>query len=80
MKYAHAFFVDEKAMLEESGIKPGRPRIDLDEKLLFKLHFERHLGWLRMAQEYRRETGKWVSKETVRRRFNEAAKRILNIR
>jgi hypothetical protein len=66
-------------MLVGNRIKSGRPRIELDEKLLIRLRHERSLGWLRMAQEYRRETGKWVSKETVRRRYGDAVKRLLGL-
>ena len=50
----------------------GRPRLDVDCALVLHLREGRGLGWSRMAQEYRRITGQYVSKETMKRRYFEA--------
>ncbi len=64
--------VRKDAMPRQNGVKSGRPRIELDHSLLLRLRTESFLGWSRMAREYQRQTGQWVSKETVRRRYTEA--------
>ena len=50
----------------------GRPRLEVDYALVLRLREEQHLGWSKMAQEYRRITGQYVSKETMKRRYVEA--------
>jgi len=30
------------------------------------------MGWMRGAEEYRRRTGQWISKDTLKRRYLEA--------
>lgn len=62
-----------------NGIKNGRPKIELDAVLLIHLRHGCSLGWMRMAQEYRRQTGKWVSKETVKRRYEDAVNKVMGI-
>ena len=49
-------------------LSPGRPRLDLDEELLSELA---SLGWgsKRIAAEYLRRTGQYVSHETIRGRL-----------
>ena len=53
-------------------IKPGRPRIIVDSALILSLREVEHLGWLRGAEEYRRRTGQWISRDTFKRRYYEA--------
>jgi len=36
---------------------------------------EQNLGWSRMADAYREETGQYVSRDTMKRRYLEAKKR-----
>ena len=50
----------------------GRPRIDVDYALVLHLREDRCLGWTRMAEEYRRIKGEFVSRETMKRRYLEA--------
>jgi hypothetical protein len=53
----------------------GRPRLEVDFALILRLRDEQHLGWSKMAQEYRRITGQYISKETMKRRYYEAKDR-----
>jgi hypothetical protein len=53
-------------------IKVGRPRLELDYALVLLLRDEEHLGWTRGAEEYRKRTGQWISRDTFKRRYLEA--------
>lgn len=53
-------------------IKPGRPRLEVDYKLVLRLRDEEHLGWTRGAEKYRERTGQWISRDTFKRRYREA--------
>lgn len=53
-------------------IKPGRPRLNVDYALVLCLRDEEHLGWTRGAEEYRKRTGQWISRDTFKRRYLEA--------
>ncbi len=53
-------------------IKAGRPRIEVDYALILRLRDEEHLGWSRGAEEYRKRTGRWISRDTFKRRYYEA--------
>jgi len=37
-----------------------------------------NLGWSRMAEEYRKLTGNYISRDTMKRRYLEARSRIKN--
>ncbi len=50
-------------------MKAGRPRLDLDIKIIKELRDGRGLGWRLVALEYEKTTGFWVSRETVKRRY-----------
>lgn len=50
-------------------IKPGRPRIEVDDDLVISLRQVDNLGWKRAAAEYSSRTGQKISKDTYRRRF-----------
>ena len=52
-------------------VKWGRPRMDVDLKLVKCLRDSEHLGWLRIEQRYCIATGKGVSRDTLRRRYRE---------
>ena len=56
----------------EPLIKPGRPRLEVDYALVLRLRDEEHLGWTRGAEEYRKQTGQWISRDTFKRRYFEA--------
>ena len=53
-------------------IKPGRPRLEVDSALILRLRDVENLGWSRGAEEYRRRTGQWISRDTFKRRYFEA--------
>ncbi len=53
-------------------IKAGRPRLEVDYALVLCLRDEEHLGWARGAEEYRKRTGQWISRDTFKRRYYEA--------
>lgn len=60
----------------KSLIKSGRPRLSIDYAIILRLRDEDSLGWSRMAEAYRRITGQWISRDTVKRRYlEEKAKR-----
>ena len=53
-------------------IHPGRPRIKVDFELILRLRDTEKMGWMRGSEEYRRRTGQWISKDTLKRRYFEA--------
>jgi len=52
-------------------IKRGRPRLSVDYAIVLRLRDEDNLGWSRIAEAYRRITGQWISRDTVKRRYLE---------
>jgi hypothetical protein len=61
-------------------IQTGRPRLSVDFGLLLDLREGHNLGWLRVASEYMRITGQYISKQTCKRRYEEGVKDIAEIR
>lgn len=53
-------------------ILSGRPRLLVDFAIVLRLRDVNNLGWSRMAEAYRKLTGKYVSRDTVKRRYLEA--------
>ena len=53
----------------------GRPRLSVDFAIVLRMREEQNLGWSRMADAYREETGQYVSRDTMKRRYLEAKKR-----
>ncbi len=53
-------------------IRPGRPRLEVDSALALRLRDVENLGWSRGAEEYRKRTGQWISRDTFKRRYYEA--------
>ena len=53
----------------------GRPRISVDFAIVLRLRDEGNLGWSRMAEQYRKLTGQYISRDTIKRRYFES-KRI----
>ena len=58
--------------MRDSLIKPGRPRLNVDYALVLGLGDEEYLGWTRGAEEYRKRTGQWISRDTFKRWYFEA--------
>ncbi|MFC1952540.1 hypothetical protein ACFLWR_00205 [Chloroflexota bacterium] len=50
----------------------GRPRILVDYALVLSLREVDKLGWSRMAEVYTKQTGQYISKDTMKRRYFEA--------
>ena len=61
-----------KVSKEHSLIVTGRPRLEVDFALVLRLRDVHGFGWPRMAEEYRRRKGYFVSRETMKRRYYEA--------
>ena len=57
-------------------IDMGRPRLSVDFAIVLHMRDDRNLGWSRMAEEYRKLTGEYVSRDTMKRRYLEAKHRI----
>jgi len=53
----------------------GRPRLLVDFAIVLRLREQQGLGWSRMAEAYREETGQWISRDTMKRRYLEAKAR-----
>ena len=54
----------------------GRPRLPVDFAIVLRLRDGQNLGWSKMAEVYRELTGEYVSRDTVKRRYVEAKRRI----
>ena len=54
----------------------GRPRLSVDFAIVLRLRDGQNLGWSKMAEVYRELTGEYVSRDTMKRRYLEAKRRI----
>ena len=54
----------------------GRPRLSVDFAIVLRLRDGQNLGWSKMAEVYRKLTGEYVSRDTMKRRYLEAKRRI----
>jgi len=54
----------------------GRPRLSVDFAIVLRMRDGQNLGWSRMAEVYRKLTGEYVSRDTMKRRYFEAKQRI----
>ena len=54
----------------------GRPRLTVDFAIVLRLRDDQNLGWSRMAEVYRKLTGEYVSRDTMKRRYLEAKRQI----
>jgi hypothetical protein len=62
--------------MKDPLIKNGRPKIEVDAAILIQLREKEHLGWTRVAKRYKELTGKWVSRDTLKRRYQELNRRF----
>ena len=60
--------------MTEHKIQTGRPRLPVDFAIVLRLREEENLGWSRMAEAYREQTGQYISRDTIKRRYLEATK------
>ena len=49
----------------------GRPRLSVDFAIVLRMRDVENLGWSRMAEAYRKITGQYVSRDTIKRRYLE---------
>jgi hypothetical protein len=62
--------------LMASGMMPvGRPRVSVDFAIVLRMCDREKMGWSRMAQAYRKITGQYISRDTIKRRYLEAKAR-----
>ena len=54
----------------------GRPRLSVDFAIVLRLRDDQNLGWSRMAEVYRKLTGEYISRDTMKRRYFEAKRQI----
>jgi len=59
----------------KSLVQSGRPRLLVDFGLILDLREKENLGWSRIASEYIKRTGQYVSKQICLRRYEEATSR-----
>ena len=58
--------------MSKSLIRSGRPRLLVNYGLILDLRDNQNLGWSKIAMEYTRRTGQYISKQTCKRRYIEA--------
>jgi hypothetical protein len=58
----------------------ARPRLMVDFAIVLRMRDVEKMGWSRMAEEYRRLSGEYVSRDTMKRRYLEARQRITDPR
>ena len=56
----------------------GRPRLSVDFAIVLRMRDGQNLGWSRMAEEYRKLSSEYISRDTMKRRYFEAKQRINN--
>ena len=49
----------------------GRPRLSVDFAIVLRTRDVDNLGWSRMAEAYRKITGQYISRDTIKRRYLE---------
>ena len=52
-------------------VQMGRPRISVDFATLLRMREVDKLGWSQMAQAYMEMTGRYISRDTIKRRYLE---------
>ena len=53
-------------------IQLGRPKVFVDFAMILRMRDVDNLGWSRMAQAYMEMTGRYISRDTMKRRYLEA--------
>jgi len=56
----------------------GRPRTVVNFAMVISSREDHSMGWIRMAQEYRKQTGQFISSRTIKRRYAEARGLVIN--
>ena len=66
----------KKSLTDKSRIQSGRPRLTVDFAIVLRMRDVEKMGWSRMAEEYRKLSGEYVSRDTIKRRYLEARQQI----
>lgn len=53
----------------------GRPRLSVDFAIVLRMRDEQKMGWSRLAEAYSEMTGRYISRDTMKRRYLEAKAR-----
>jgi len=61
-----------RIMMVKEQIQSGRPRVFVDFATLLRMRDVDDLGWSRMARAYMEMTGRYISRDTIKRRYLEA--------
>ena len=56
----------------------GRPRLSVDFAIVLRMRDGQNLSWSRMAEEYRKLSSEYISRDTMKRGYFEAKQRINN--
>ena len=56
----------------DGKILSGRPRLSVDFATLLRMRDVDNLGWSRMAVAYREISGHYISRDTIKRRYQDA--------
>ena len=62
----------DKSEMTSEKIVGGRPRVFVDFAIILHMRDVDNLGWSRMAVAYMEMTGRYISRDTVKRRYLEA--------
>ena len=65
-----------KTIVMDERIDMARPRLTVDFAIVLRMRDKENLGWSRMAEEYRKLSGEYVSRDTMKRRYLEAKSQI----
>jgi hypothetical protein len=60
--------------MDVQKVQTGRPRVEVDFAIVLRLREDYKMGWSRMARAYIEETGQYISRDTIKRRYLEAKK------
>ena len=63
--------IQKERVMSKFSIESGRPRLLVDFGLILDLRESENLGWSRVATEYIKRTGQYISKQTCKRRYEE---------
>ena len=72
MEKTRYFGTKRRDMMVKEQIQSGRPRVFVDFATLLRMRETDKLRWSRMAQAYMELTGRYISRDTVKRRYLEA--------
>ena len=57
-----------------------RPRLVVDFAIVLRMRDGQNLGWSRMAEEYRKLSGEYISRDTIKRRYFEVKQQIAGLK